>query len=59
MTRWLINGRLIECRLPLFQFMPRAGVAFVFNEGGRGFTLSIYRRPLAIRIWLAGRVWEL
>jgi hypothetical protein len=40
----------------LFQW--RSGdVLFVFNEGGRGFTLSVYRRPFAARVYLAGRAW--
>jgi hypothetical protein len=56
MRRWLIDGELVTCRLPLFQFMPRADIAFVFNEGGRGFTLSLYRHPLGLRIYLAGFV---
>ena len=34
-------------------------VAWVFNEAGRGFTLSIYRHPFAIRVYLAGRVFML
>jgi hypothetical protein len=42
---------------PLFSYHPVSHVAFVFNEGGRGFTLSIYRRPFAARVYLAGRVW--
>lgn len=49
-TQWP-NGRL-------FQFASYGLVPFVFNEGGRGFTLSIYRRPLGVRVYLAGRVWE-
>jgi hypothetical protein len=58
MRRWLIDGELVTCRLPLFQVMPRPGILFVFNEGGRGFTLSLYRRPWGLRIYLAGHVWE-
>jgi hypothetical protein len=42
----------------LFHFTRRRPVAFVFNEGGRGFTLSIYRQPRGLRIYFAGRVWE-
>jgi hypothetical protein len=57
MARWLIDGGLREHRFPLFQFMPRAGILFVLNEGGRGFTLSLYSRPLGLRVYLAGRVW--
>jgi len=34
-------------------------VAYVFNEAGRGFTLSVYRRPFAVRVYLAGRVFYL
>ncbi len=34
-------------------------VAFVINEAGRGFTLSVYRRPFAVRVYLAGRVFWL
>ena len=56
--RWLIDGRLREYRFPLFQFWPRDAVVFVFNEGGRGFTLSIYRRPFGIRVYLAGHAWS-
>jgi len=44
---------------PLFAFSRTSSVAFVFNEGGRGLTVSVYRRPFALRIYLAGyvRVW--
>jgi hypothetical protein len=41
-----------------FAFSSSGSVPFVFNEGGRGFTLSIYRRPFGLRIYLAGRVWD-
>jgi hypothetical protein len=41
-----------------FHVTRRGAVAFVFNEAGRGFTLSVYRRPLGLRVYLAGRVWE-
>ncbi len=41
---------------PLFCFSRTSAVAFVFNEGGRGLTVSIYRRPSACRVYLAGRV---
>jgi hypothetical protein len=59
MTRWLINGEIKEHRFPLVQFAPRPRIAFVFNEGGRGLTVSIYRRPYGLRIYLAGyvRIW--
>jgi len=43
--------------LPLLQFFSSAWVACVLNEGGRGFTLSIYRRPFGVRVYLAGRAW--
>lgn len=33
-------------------------VAFVFNEGGRGVTFSVYREPFAWRLYVAGRVWR-
>ena len=36
----------------------RGNVALSFNEGGRGFTLSLYRCPRGLRIYIAGRVWE-
>jgi len=55
---WLIDGELTHCRLPLFQFLPREWLWFVFNEGGRGFTLSIYRGPFGVRVYLAGSVWD-
>ena len=42
---------------PLFSYSPTSHVAFVVNEGGRGFTLSVYRRPFAVRVYLAGHVW--
>jgi hypothetical protein len=35
------------------------GVSYVFNEAGRGFTLSIYNKPFAVRVYLAGRVFWL
>jgi hypothetical protein len=36
---------------------PR-GVRWVFNEAGRGFTLSVYRDG-AVRVYLAGKVFWL
>jgi hypothetical protein len=60
MARWLIGGRIVEHRFPLFQFRPKNDMAaFVFNEGGRGFTLSIYRYPCTarLRVYVAGHVW--
>ena len=44
-------------RHPLFCYSPTSQVAFVFNEGGRGFTLSVYRGPFAVRVYLAGHSW--
>ncbi len=41
-----------------FHFTRTRPVAFSFNEGGRGFTLSVYRNPYGLRIYLAGLVWE-
>jgi hypothetical protein len=41
-----------------FHFAPTKNVAFVFNEGGRGLTLSVYRNPFGLRVYLAGHVWQ-
>ncbi|MES1994440.1 MAG: hypothetical protein V4457_12825 [Pseudomonadota bacterium] len=31
---------------------------FVINEGGRGFTFTLYFKPFSVRIYLAGWVWN-
>jgi hypothetical protein len=43
---------------PWFQFRKSALVPFVFNEAGRGLTISIFNRPslTRVRVYLAGLV---
>jgi hypothetical protein len=43
---------------PYFQRNVEPWLPFVFNEGGRGFTLSVYRKPFCVRVYLAGRAWS-
>lgn len=42
-------GKPLVANLPNF---------FVINEAGRGFTLTVYKKPFGVRIYIAGRVWN-
>ena len=48
--RWRRNS--FGC--PWVAVRPIAEIALVINEGGRGFTLTVFRKPLGLRIYLAG-----
>ena len=44
--------RKFDPNRPFIQWNPREGIAFIMNEGGRFCTFSVYREPLAVRLYL-------